>query len=105
MWLIIVVIAFALLSCEVAVTSIIILIMLNGFPRLPDGFIAIYALFTMVMVTGLSFLSGFLAWKLSEKGHISLPISGVITILISIIIAPVSLFVLTFVLLYAYGMI
>lgn len=102
-WIVISVIALVLLLVDGAITSVFVLIMLNGYMSLPQAMDAIYLTCGGGLILLLSFFCGFGAKKLAESTPIPTWLGGVILTGIALVIVPVFLFVLTFVLLGLFG--
>ncbi|PKN93696.1 MAG: hypothetical protein CVU44_07720 [Chloroflexi bacterium HGW-Chloroflexi-6] len=103
-WLIISGIALVLLAVEAVVSTFFILILLNGYTSLPDAISNIYLACTCGLLPALSLAAGFSAKKISEISQIPLWLVGSMAVGIMLVIVPIVLFVLTFVLLGAFGM-
>jgi hypothetical protein len=50
------------------VTTFFLMVMLNGYPSLPDAMVNLYLASACGLILGLSLLAGFLTGKLSEAG-------------------------------------
>lgn len=105
MWWIISLIGLVLLVIEAVMTTFLLLIVLNGFTSLPDALVNIYLVCTCGLLLLLSLLGGYLAKKLAQISPLPLWLAGVLTTMVNLVIIPVLLFVLTFGLLAAFGMI
>jgi len=104
MWWIISLLLIPLLLIEAVATTFILMVMLNGYPSLPDALVNLYLVCAIGLVPGLSLLAGFLAQKLSDLQPIPLWVSGSATGLAAVALFPISLITLTFALLAAWGM-
>ena len=104
MWWIISLILIAPLMAEALATTVFVIIMLNGYPRLPDGMAALYMLGVIGLIPTLSLLAGFTAHKWAALRPIPLWASGILTGLAALLVYPPLLIALTFVLLAAFGM-
>lgn len=91
-----------LLIVEAGMTIFILLIMLNGYPSLPDAMPKIFLACSGCLLLALSLLNGWLSKKVSPS--IPMWIAGILMTTLSLIIIPIALFVLTFVLLGAFRM-
>jgi hypothetical protein len=103
MWWIISVINLILLSLEAAGTTFMVMVMLNGFPSLPDAMVALYMVCGSGLLLALSLLSGWLAKKLAETSPVPLWLGGVLFTLSFLVSLPILLFILTFALLVSFG--
>jgi len=104
MWWIISLLLIPPLIVDAVVTTFILMVMLNGYPSLPDALVNLYLVCACALIPGLSLLAGFLAKKLSEVGKLSLGFGGVLTGTAALTFLPIILIALTFVLLAAFGM-
>jgi hypothetical protein len=104
MWWIISLISLFLLAVEALVTTFFVMVALNGFPSLPDALVIIYLVCAGGLLLALSGLAGFLARKLADVSRVPLWLGGILTTLVSLVILPVLMFVLTFGLLAGFGM-
>ncbi len=103
MWWIVSLISLLLLAIEGALTTLMIMILLNGFPSLPDAMVNLYLVCAGGSLPALSLLAGWLARKLSQISRVPLWLAGILTIIASLVMFPILLFVLTFVLLAVFG--
>ena len=103
-WIIITLLLILPLAVEAVATTLFVIIMLNGYPRLPDGMAALYMLGVIGLIPTLSLIAGFAAHKWAALRAIPLWAAGGLTSLITLLVYPISLIVLTFVLLAAFGM-
>jgi len=95
---------FLPLLIEAALTTFFILVMLNGYPSLPDAMVAIYLTGALFLVGGFSVVAGWLAKKLSGALAAPLWLGGILIGWVVILLLPVSLLVLTFGLLAVFGL-
>jgi hypothetical protein len=103
-WIIITLLLILPLAVEAAATTVFVIIMLNGYPSLPDDMVLLYGIATISLVPGLSLGAGFLAKSLSDFFPIPLWLTGSVTGLVTLLAYPVILIALTFALLAAFGM-
>ena len=104
MWWIALMALACLLIGAVGVTFVV-MVALNGFMRLPDGFVSIYLGVTGVYVLALSLLSGHLGKRYAELKSQPLGVGGLLATAGSVAILPFLACGLTAVLLVAFGMI
>ncbi len=105
MWFVITLLAFILLSVEVVITTFCILILLNGFPTLPDAFVTIYLTSSCFLILFFSAVDGVIAkivslWKPSGQWY-----AGVTMVLLSLIAMPILLIGLIAMLLSLFNMV
>jgi hypothetical protein len=105
MWWIISLIGLVLFTIEAVVTTFFLLVVLNGFPSLPNGLVVIYLVSGCAFVLALSFLAGWLAKKLVQSGSLPLWFAGVLTTVSGLVLLPIVLSVWTFALLLIFGQI
>jgi ABC-type uncharacterized transport system YnjBCD permease subunit len=103
-WLIISGIALVLLAAEAVASTFIILILLNGYTSLPDAVSNLYLACTCGLLPTLSLVAGFSAKKISDLSQIPQWLVGFVMIGTTLVIVPIVLFILTFILLGAFGM-
>ena len=103
MWWVISLISLIVLGITEMMTTFVLLIVLNGYPTLPENLVAIYVVTSCGLLPTVSLLNGLLAKKLSENPSRSLENAGIMTITISVLIVPIILFVLAFGLLAIFG--
>jgi len=89
---------------DLVVTTIFLMVMLNGYPSLPDGFILLYLGGAIGLVAGLSLLIGWVSKKLEDTLKIPIFAGGPLIGATALVLLPVSLVSLTFTLLGAFGM-
>lgn len=103
-WYIVSVILFLLLFGVAVLSTLFVVIMLNGYPSLPDAMVTLYLTGTLFLVIGFSVAAGWLAKKLSSALAAPFWLGGILIGWVVILLLPVSLFVLTFGLLAVFGL-
>jgi hypothetical protein len=86
------------------VTTFFLMVMLNGYPSLPDAMVNLYLASACGLILGLSLLAGFLTGKLSEAGKFPGWVIGILAGAAALVLLPLILVTLTFVLLAIFGM-
>lgn len=95
---------FLPLLIEAALATFFIMVMLNGYPSLPDAMVTLYLTGTLFLVIGFSVAAGWLAKKLSGALAAPLWLGGILIGWVVILLLPVLLLVLTFGLLAVFGL-
>lgn len=85
-------------------TTLALMVVLNGYPSVPDAIMFIYLACSCGLLPALSLLVGFSAQKISEISPIPAWVAGIGLALVALVVLPVILFVLTFALLAIFGM-
>jgi hypothetical protein len=104
MWMIVTVVALLFLSGSAMLSTLFVIIMLNGYPSLPDGIVILYGCCAFGLLPVLSLASGFTSKKINEISAIPTWLAGIALIIIANVIVPFVLIGFTFVLLAAFGM-
>ncbi|MBN1370896.1 MAG: hypothetical protein JW987_02970 [Anaerolineaceae bacterium] len=103
-WIIVSIAMFPLLLIEAVLSTFFIMVMLNGYPSLPDLMVAFYLTGALFLVIGSSLAVGWLAKKLSGALAAPLWLGGILVGGGFITIMPFALLVLTFGLLAVFGL-
>lgn len=104
MWLIVSLLLILPLVAEAVVTTFILMVMLNGYPGLPDRLVNLYLASAAALIPGLALSAGFVAQKWAASRPIPQWISGSLSGLAVLALYPPLLIALTFGLLAAFGM-
>jgi hypothetical protein len=104
LWWIISLIALPLLVVQAVLTTVLLIIMLNGYPFLPDAMPVIYAVCTSSLLLALSLACGLAPKKLAQSTSMPMWASGMLMMLAGLMMLPIALCLLTFALLGAFGM-
>ncbi len=103
-WYIVSVILFLPLFVVAVLSTVFVMIMLNGYPSLPDAMVTLYLTGATFLIIGFSIVAGWLAKKLSSTISVPLWLSGVLTGGVFMVVMPFALLVLTFGLLAVFGL-
>jgi hypothetical protein len=97
-------ITLVVLVIEAVLTTLVLMVVLNGYPSLPDAIMFIYLACSCGLLPALSLLVGFSAQKISEISPIPAWAAGIGLVIVALVVLPVILFGLTFTLLGIFGM-
>jgi len=104
MWWIISLILIVPLVVEAVATTFVVMVMLNGYSRVPDAMVGLYLTSAVSLIPSLSLVAGLLAKTVSALYPLPLWLSGSLTGLVALVLFPVLLVTLTFLLLAVFGM-
>jgi hypothetical protein len=104
MWWIVSVILAPLLIGSALITTFFVMVVLNGYPSIPDALAGIYLAAALVLTSLLSIMAGRTAGNLAQGRGMSLWLAGLLSGAAVLALLPILLGVLTFILLAAFGL-
>jgi hypothetical protein len=104
MWWVVSLILAPLLLGAALVTTLLLMVALNGYPSIPDALVGIYLAAAFILTPSLSVMGGRMADKLAQGGRMPLWLAGIPSGAAVLVLLPILLGVLIFILMAVFGL-